>query len=467
MAPRDSVAVLPFRPLGDQAAAVHLSEGVSADLTSLLSKLSDLKVVSGVSVQRFKTSDRPPSEIGQALGVQTLVAGSVQVSGDRIRVLVDLVDCTSAFTLWNDRFDRETRDFFLIQTEIARSIATALKGQLSPRDATLLQRPDMDYRAFELYSMGRYHWNKRTPEGLRRSIEFFKQAADVQPSAALPYAGLSDAYVLSEVYGLLPPLEAQALGEQAALQAVSLDPTVAEAHAALGSIRQEQLRWTEAEQALKQAIALQPNFAPAHHWYALHLVSHRRFDESVAEMTMALSQDPLNVAMRAALGFVYYMKGDFSTAISEYRRALELETGLDWLYRNLAISYIGAGDYDAALKELDKVHPEAETAADLNAIRASVYALSGQPDKARELLAALEGDTTGSTFSAIERAAVWFALREDALGFDWLERAFVNREHDIQYLAVEPRFSRIREHDRFRALLQRAGLPSPPEGRRQ
>ncbi len=467
MAPRDSVAVLPFRPLGDQEAAVPLSEGVSADLTSLLSKLSDLKVVSGVSVQRFKNSDRPPSEIGQALGVQTLVAGSVQVSGDRIRVLVDLVDCTSSFTLWNDRFDRETRDLFLIQTEIARSIVTALKGQLSPREATLLQRPDMDYRAFELYSMGRYHWNKRTPEGLRRSIEFFKQAAAVQPSAALPYAGLSDAYVLSEVYGLLPPLEAQALGEQAALKAVSLDPTVAEAHAALGSIRQEQLRWTEAEQALKQAIALQPNFAPAHHWYSLHLVSHRRFDESIAEMTIALSQDPLNVAIRAALGFIYYMKGDFSAAISEYHRALELETDLDWLSRNLAISYIAAGDYAAALKELDKVRPDAETAADLNAIRASVYALSGQPDKARELLAALERDTTGSTFSAIERAAAYFALREDALGFDRLEQAFVNREHDIQYLAVEPRFSRIREHDRFRALLERAGLPSPPEGRRQ
>jgi serine/threonine protein kinase/tetratricopeptide (TPR) repeat protein len=465
-APRDSVAVLPFRPLGGQEEAVHLSEGVSADLTSLLSKLPDLTVVSGVSVQRFRNSDAPASEIGKALGVQTLVAGFVQVSGDRIRVLVDLVDCDSSRTLWHDRIDRQTQDLFLIQTEIARNIATALRGQLSARDNTLLQRPEMDYRAFELYSMGRYHWNKRTPDGLRRSIEYFKQAAAVQPSSALPYAGLSDAYVLSEVYGFLPPLEAQAQGELAALRAVALDPTLAEAHAALGSIRQEQLRWTEAEESLEQAIALKPNYAPAHHWYALYLTSHRRFDEAISEMSLALSQDPLYVAMRAALGFIYYMKSDFSTAISEYQRALDLESGLDWLHRNLAIAYLSAGDYDPALKELDKVRPEAETAADLNAIRASVYALAGQPDRARDLLASLERETPAGPVSAIERAAAWFALGEDALGFDWLERAFVNREHDIQYLAVEPRFSRIREDTRFRALLQRAGLPGPPEGRR-
>ena len=466
LAGKDSVAVLPFRPIGGQEEAAHLSEGVSTDLTSLLSKLSDLTVVSGVSVQRYKGSDRPPSEIGRGLGVQTLVAGSVQVAGDRIRIHVALVDCESATSLWSEQFDRQTRDLFAIQTEVARRIATALKGRLSSREATLLQqRPGMDYGTFELYSLGRYHWNKRTPEGLRRSIEYFTQAAEREPTSGLPYAGLADAYVLSEVYGLLSPLDAQALAEKAAIQAVQNDPTLAEAHAALGSIRQEQLRWAEAEQALTEALALGPGYAPAHHWYALYLTSHARFDEAIEQMDQALTLDPLSVAMRAAMGFVHYMKGDSAAAVSHYRRALELETGLDWLHRNLAIAQLSAGDYDEALLELAKAPPDSETVADLNAIRASVYALAGQSGRAREMLLTLDREPAAAPFSALERAMAWFSLGEDATAFAWLDRAFVNGEHDLQYLAVEPRLSHIRGDDRFRQLLQRAGLQGPPEGR--
>src|SRR4029453_18642189 len=214
--------------------------------------------------------------------------------------------------IWAQTFDRRTQDLWATQTEIARSIVTALGGALSAQTAKRLERPPMQYRAYELYLLGRYHWSKRTADGLQRSIGYFEEAARLAPSAGLPLAALSDAYILSEVYGLLPGLEAQQRAEAAALQAVKLEPDLAEAYAALGSVRGEQFRWQEAEAALQRAIELGPNYPPAHHWYALHLVSLGDFDRALEQMRQALDEDPLSVAMRAALGFVNYMNRDYT-----------------------------------------------------------------------------------------------------------------------------------------------------------
>jgi TolB-like protein len=213
-----SLAVLPFRSVGGQEQAVSLSEGVSADLTSLLARLPGMRMVSGMSVQQFRDTSRPPAEIGQTLGVRTLVAGVVQLSGDRISVAVELVDSQTSRQIWSDRFDRRIDELFSTQSEIARRIAAALHGRLSSNDAALFERKPMQYRAFELYSLGRYHWNKRTPEGMRRAIQYFEEAAAADPTSALPYAGLSDAYVLSESFGDLPPLDAPKRAETAARQ---------------------------------------------------------------------------------------------------------------------------------------------------------------------------------------------------------------------------------------------------------
>jgi eukaryotic-like serine/threonine-protein kinase len=457
---KDSVAVLPFRTLGSEPHTTQISEGVSADLTSLLAKVPGFHVVSGVSVEQFRDTSKPAREIGRTLGVEVLVAGMVQVSGRRVSVNVELIDCRTSRQIWSQRYDRPADDLFSTQSEIAQTIIAELKGRLSASDAKLLERKPMQYRAFEQYSLGRYHWNKRTPDGLRLSIRYFEEAARADPTTALPYAGLADAYVLAGVYGVLPTINAQASAEAAALKGVELDPTLAEAYAALGSIRQEQLRWPEAEAALTRAIALRPGYSPARHWYALYLMSHARFDAAIEEMKLALAQDPLSVSARGALGFIHYMKGDVPGALENYHAAIELEDR-GWLERALAIAQIAAGEPDKALAALDRIQPGSEPASDLSAIRASVYALTGRDQQARDLLLDNPAEAAAGV-SGIEQAAARFALGDEDLAFRWLEAALANRQNEIQYLAVEPRFQGVRGQPRFRALLAQAGLLKEP-----
>ena len=451
----DSVAVLPFRAIGSQDDLAYLSEGVSSDLTRLLARSREIRVVGGISVQQFRGTSKPASEVGQALRVRTIVAGVVQLSGDRVSVNVEVVDCQTSRQIWSQRFDRRMQDLLATQTEIARSIVAALRGRLSERTARAMEQRPIQPDAYNLYLLGRHHWNKRTAEGLRRSIGYFEEAARVDPSSGLPQAALADAYVLSAAYGIVPSLEAYERAETAALRATQLDPNLAEAYAALGSIRALQFRWRESEAALRRAIELQPSYASAHHWYALYLVGHGDFDRALDHMQQALDEEPLSVAVGAALAFVHYMSRDYTAAIAQYQRALEVENGPAWLYINLAIAYIGAGQAENALAQLEKARTAGESETNLKPLRASVYALAGRTAEARQLLASSADAAPGLS---TEHAAAWVALHEDNAAFEWLERAVTLREEDVQYLAVEPRFDRVRSDPRFGALLARIGL---------
>jgi serine/threonine-protein kinase len=451
----DSVAVLPFRSIGTQDDLAYLSEGVSSDLTRLLGRSREIRVVGGISVQQFRGTSKPASEIGQALRVRTIVAGVVQLSGDSVSVTVEVVDCQTSRQIWSQRFDRRMQDLLATQTDIARSIVTALRGRLPERTARAMEQRPIQPDAYNLYLLGRYHWNKRTADGLRRSIGYFEDAARLDPSSGLPHAALSDAYVLSEVYGILPALEAQQRAETAALHAVNLEPDLAEAHAALGAVRGEQFRWQEAEDALQRAIELAPGYPPAHHWYAMHLTGRGDFDRALEHMQKALDLDPLSVTLRTALAFIHYMNRDYPAAIAQYQRALEVENNLPFVYMNLAIAYLGAGEPDSALEQIEKARAAGESETNLKPLRANVYARAGRTAEARELLASAVDASPGFN---TEYAAGWVALQEDSTAFEWLERAVTRREHDVHYLAVEPRFDRVRGDARFRVLLTRVGL---------
>jgi len=216
-----------------------------------------------------------------------------------------------------------------------------------------------------------------------------------------------------------------------------------------------QFRWQESEAALRRAIELQPSYASAHHWYALYLVSHGEFDRALDHMQQALDEEPLSVAVSAALAFVHYMSRDYTAAIAQYQRALEVESGPAWLYINLAIAHIGAGQPENALAQLEKARAAGESETNLKPLRASVYALAGRTAEARQLLASSADTAPGLS---TEHAAAWVALQEDGAAFEWLDRAVTLREEDVQYLAVEPRFDRVRSDPRFGAVLARIGL---------
>jgi tetratricopeptide (TPR) repeat protein len=316
----------------------------------------------------------------------------------------------------------------------------------------------MSYQAFDLYSLGRYHWTKRTRDGLQKSIEYFSRAADADPSSGLPYAGLADAYVLSSVYGIYSPRDAQLKAEAAAQHAVALDPDLGEAHAALGSIWQEQLRGDAARAELERAIDLKPSYASARHWYALYLSGRGEFDAALDQMQQAVLQDPLSVAVRGALAFIYYLQGDYTASIREYTYAAQLESDRSWLRRHMALAYLANGQTDEALQELQLVPAGAESTIDLNAIRATVYALVGRMAEARALVAPMDFTTTDGPFSAVDQAAARCALGEKTLAYEWLAKAIDNREHDVQYLAVDPRFKLLRGEAQFLDLTKRTGV---------
>ena len=452
------IAVLPFRPIGPNPETVYYSDGLSEDLTAQLSRLPAVRVVSGVSVRRYRESDRSAREIGRELNVPALVTGSVRIVDDRLRIVVELVDTEQSEQLWAGTFDRSLDDALAIQAEVARQVAQALTGSLSARDAARLQRREQDPRSFDLYLRGRYHWNTRTPEGLRQSIDLFRQAIAVDPAAALPWAGLADAYLLTAFYNLGPRAEAYAEAEAAAAKAIELEPELAPAHAALGALRLDQLRWAEAERSFRRAIELSPSYAPARHWNALWLAARGRFDEATAEIRAARAADPFSDALGAAAGYIWMVARSFERAQEEYRQVLAASPSNLQAHLGLVETHVAHGAVQDALRALADADRRVDDRNQLRLASAYVYAHARETARARAVLAQVEADLALGPGSPAEVASVHAALGDLDEAFRWLERAAGQQDPFLGYVAVDPRFDPLRGDSRFPPLLARLGL---------
>ena len=281
--PANSVAVVPFRSLGPPNDLDYVAEALSDDIAAQISKLPGLRVVSGMSARRL-AHDRAEASARPNVQVAALIEGSVFVSGDVLRVAVQLVDASTSAQLWGDSFEGRRDAILSLQTRVTHAIAKALRGQLSSTDAQILTHAPMNDEAYRLYLKARYFWNKRTEEDLRTSIDLFDRVIALQPDSSLAYAGLADAYLLSALYGGMPAKEAHARAERAARHAIQLDDSSAEAHAALASAYHEEWRLPEAEREYKRALEQNVNYAAAHHWYALYLVEVGDFEGAEREI---------------------------------------------------------------------------------------------------------------------------------------------------------------------------------------
>jgi eukaryotic-like serine/threonine-protein kinase len=452
------VAVLPFRAIGSNPETIYYSEGLSEDLTAQLAQLSSVRVVSGMSVRQFRGTDKTPTEIGRALNVRALITGSVRLEDDELVVVVEVVDAEKSEQLWAATFNRPRRDVLLVRREVVRQASMALTGSFSAADASRLQRREPDPRAFDLYLKGRYYWNTRSPEGITRSIGYFTEATAVDPNAALPFAGLADAYMLAAFYNLVSPSVAHVKAEEAALRAITLESDLAEGHAALGSLRLDQFRWREAEASLKRAIELNPSYASAHHWYGLMLVELGRFDEALQSLRHARAADPSSHALEAASAYVYYAARDFPRAVQAYQQILDVAPTDFQANGGIIETYAAMGDFAAAGRAVENATRVTGRAEDLRLAGAYVYALAGDSKAARELLAKAAADASAKPVSYAEMASVYGALGDLAGAFNSLERAAVERDPLLGYIAVDPRFDRLRGDDRYPPFLNRLGL---------
>jgi serine/threonine-protein kinase len=323
-----SVAVLPFENMSTDPENEYFSDGITDDIIAQLSKISALKVISRTSSMQYKKTTKKIAAIAQELGVEAVLEGSVRRAGQRVRIVVHLVEPRTEKHLWGETFDRQLADVFEVQSEVAQQITGALAATLSPEEKKRLDaKPTESAEAYNLSLLGRFHANKWAEADVQKGIEFFLQALEKDPGYGVAYAGLADAYELLSIgFSSKPPAEYLSQAKAMALKALELDDTLAEAHTSLAYARWlGDLDWSGAEKEFKRALELKSSYVMAHEWYAEYLAALGRHDEAVAEIKKAQQLDPLAVPVTRAAGWVLYFARRFDEAINELQKALAMD----------------------------------------------------------------------------------------------------------------------------------------------
>jgi serine/threonine-protein kinase len=454
----DSLAILPFTNASGDSGMDYLSDGISENLINTVSQLPEITVTSRSSAFRYKSADVDPKTVGRKLGVGTVLLGRVLRRGDQLLVSVELVDTRNGRQLWGQRYDRKLADIFQVQEDISREIAGALRLRLTSAQRNRLARPPtVVVEAHEFYLKGRYYWNKRSQDGLRKGIEHFKQAIDRDPAYALAYAGLADCYALQA--GLIPPAEVYPIARAAATRALELDETLAEPHASLAFVKlMFDWDWAGAERECQRALQLNPNYATAHSVYSRHLSAMGRFDEALREIARAQQLDPLSPAIRSAFATTYYHARRYDEAVLKFTATLGLEPQFSPARAGLALVYAEKGRLQEAMavfQEALKANP-ADTG--VLAEIGRLYGMAGRTDEAKNTIAELSRMSQRRYVSPYFIAVPYLGIGDKNQAFEWLEKACQDRSWPMVYLNVEPKFDPLRSDPRFQGLLKRVGL---------
>jgi len=458
----DSIAVLPFEYVGDDADSKYLSEGLAESLINSLSQLQNFRsVIALSSVMRYQGQQVDPSKVGQELGVNALLLGKVLRRGEEFSISVALVDAQSSRHIWGESYRRRVADLFAVQEEIARAVTTNLRLQLSgEEEKRLRKRYTENPEAYRAYLEGRYFWNRRTEDGFQKAIQCFEKAISNDPSYALAYAGLADTYSLLVRYSYLTSADGFAKAKAAARNALALDDQLAEAYSSLAFIsRNYDWAWQESERNFRLAIQFNPGYATAHHWYALLLAALGRSNEAIEEMNRALELDPLSLIINTNKGYVYLFARRPKEAIDVFKRALEMDPLFSLAHLRLGQTYENDGMTGEAIREFQAAVELSERNPEHLAALGHAYALSGQTDAARKILAELTRESTQAAPQAYDIAMVYLGLGERDEAFKWLDRAYLSRSSTLGYISVDPRADPLRGDPRFRDLLRRMNFP--------
>jgi serine/threonine protein kinase/tetratricopeptide (TPR) repeat protein len=455
----DSIAVLPFTKSAGAPELEYLSDGITESLINSLSQLDDMRVVARSTVFRYKGQDVTLEAVGRALNVRAILVGRVTQRGADVNVQCELFDVAKQSQIWGDQYTRTQSDLFVVQEDIAKAIVKKLRLKLSHEQRKRLTRRYTDNsEAYELYLRGRFYWNRRTPEWMRKGIEHFQLALQKDPSYALAYAGVADCFALLGSYTVLPPKDSFPRARMAALKALELDKTLAEAHTSLGlATAFHDWKWSEAEKHFKRGIKLRPSYAQGHQWYALMLAVVGRTDEALASLRRALDLDPLSLPINATLGYVLHLARRYDAAIAQALRALEMDQTFALAHYWVGFTYLQVRKYNEAIESFEAAYRSARTLQSLSAL-GYAYGLAGQRDGAERMIAQIKEHRSTSFVSSFMFALVHLGLREFDTTFDWLEKGVDERDFWLGWLKCEPAFDPIRDHPRFTALLVQVGL---------
>jgi TolB-like protein/Flp pilus assembly protein TadD len=459
-----SLAVLPLTNLSGDPQQEYFADGMTEALISDLSKIGALRVISRTSIMQYKGVKKPLPQIAKELNVDGVIEGSVQRWGERVRISAQLLEAQRDRHLWAKSYERDLRDVLALQDEVAHAIANEIRVELTPAESAHLTTPrHVDPEAFELYLKGRYYWNKRTRDGLTKSLAYFQQTVEKDPTYALAYAGLADSYLMlgAGAYGVLPPKEAIPKAEAAANKALELDNTLAEAHSTLG-IAKWSFDWDlhGAEQQFKQAIALNPGYANAHHWYAWYLGQNGRYAEAIAEDRKAESLDPLSLIISADVaGEALIPAGLYDQAVEQCRKTLEMDPNFPNAHWHLGKAYLRKGTYNEAFAEIQKAIDLSGGNAVFVSTLGVAYALAGRRDDAVKIVNQLHTRSKREYVPTNAFVYIYAALGDKDQAFAWLERAYQERSGTIVNLQnPDPALNSLRSDPRYQDLLHRAGL---------
>jgi len=454
--PAKSIAVLPFENLSRDPDNAYFAEGIQDEILTRLAKVADLKVISHTSTQRYKSSPNDLPQIAKELGVANILEGSVQKSQDQVRVNVQLINAATDAHLWADSFDRKLIDIFAVESEIAAKVADILKAKLTGAEQhAISMQPTRNTEAYQLYLKGRYFWNKRTGPDLQKAIDYFKQAIEKDPSYALAYVGLGDSYILLSGFGAAPPQNSLPLAEAAAKKALEIDDNLAEAHTTLGFILcVHHLNFADSIREFERAIALNPNYATAHHWFGDGpLLAVGQFDRAIAEGKRAVELDPLSVIITADLGADFLVARRYDEAIEQFHKAIDLDPRFYYAHWNLAQALEMRGDLRGALTEYKKA-VELDDDPFVLALLGQAYAKVGQRDEALKILAQLPQIAAHRYVPSYSFALLHMALGEKGKAIEWLERSYHDGAGlDIIFLKVDPMLDPLQKEPRFQALV--------------
>ena len=457
--PAKSIAVLPFDNATRNADTEYLSDGIAEALINSLTELQQLKVIARSTAFRYKGKQVDPQAVGRELKVRTVLMGVVRQLGDRLNVQVDLVDATTGAQLWGEEYERKLADVLAVKQALVREVTEKLRLKLTgEQQQRLTQRDTTNPEAYQFYLRGRYYWNKRTAENLKKAIEQFQQAADKDPNYALAYVGLADCYLLLEDYAGTPASETFPKAKAFAQRALQLDSSLAEAHTSLAYVYTNLWQWEQAEEEFKRSIKLNPNYSTAHHWYSIYLLDLGRNDEAMAEIKRAHELDPLSLIIGTTLTYAYFAEGDVNSSIAQCKRVIDLDPNFPRAHEYLGLAYLKQGRHSEAIAELQKaVELSGRERRPLRELGYG-YGISGKRAEALAALKELEGKYEKGRAIGQDLAAVYAGLGDKDQAFAWLEKDFQTRSGLLAWTRWTPAFESLRSDPRSADLLRRMGL---------
>jgi TolB-like protein/cytochrome c-type biogenesis protein CcmH/NrfG len=460
--PTKSIAVLPFVNMSADKNDEYLSDGVSEELITALSKITGLQVKARTSSFAFKGKNEDIQKIGELLHVSHLLEGSVAKAGNKLRITAQLIQASDGNHEWSDSYDREMQDIFAVRSEVAQQVAATLKVRLLGEEKKQLdKKPTENLEAYNLYRQGRFYADKLSEEGMAKARPFFEQAIEKDPRFALAYAGLADNYVIS-ADAIIPPREAFSKAKEAALKAIAIDDSLAEAHASLGFVHYHyDWDWAAAEKELKRAISLNPRSAQSYTLYTHFLAGMNRFDEAQVQGRRALELDPLSVSNYWFLGWGAIYAGRYDEAIAQFSKATELDSNNPWTRWFLGRAYLFNGNPKRGIEEMEAALRLAPDDPLGLGFVGYAYAVTGRRPDALKILQKLDALEKHRFISTISRVYVYAGLGDKDKAFEWLEKAYQERSDSLAWFHNDPESKSLQSDPRFAALMRKIGFTEP------